>query len=44
MSENLKYLKLTDEEASKEMTEKLKEIKELLKDIRDILRSVGGMT
>lgn len=43
MSEELKYLKLTDEEASREMTKRLKEIKELLRDIRDALRSAGGM-
>ncbi len=44
MNEDLKYVKLTDEEASREMTRKLKEIKELLRDILDALRSVGGMT
>ncbi len=39
----LKYLKLSDEEAVEEMGKRLKEMKALLIEIRDLLKSAGGL-
>ena len=41
MTKNLKYLKYTDEEVSKETENRLSEMKALLIEIRDLLKSAG---
>jgi hypothetical protein len=43
MSEKLRYLKLSDEEAIREMEKRLKEMKRLLAEIRDSLKAAGGI-
>jgi hypothetical protein len=43
MSEELRYLKLSDEEAIREMEKRLKEMKRLLAEIRDSLKAAGGI-
>jgi len=43
MEEEPRYLKLSDEEAIKEMERRLREMKKLLIEIRDALRAAGGV-
>jgi hypothetical protein len=43
MTEELRYLKLSDEEAIKEAEKRLKEMKKLLAEIRDTLKTAGGI-
>lgn|GEM_PF-3471281 len=38
----LRYLRLTDEEALEEMERKLREMRRLLEEIRDSLKALGG--
>lgn len=42
MRGELRYLRLSDEEAIKEMERRLKEMKRLLAEIRDALKTLGG--
>jgi len=41
MKKELRYLKLTDEEAIKETKKRLEEMKKLLAEIRDTLKTAG---
>jgi len=43
MAKKLKYLKLSDEDAVKEMEKRLAEMKRLLMEIRDLLKAAGGI-
>lgn len=43
MPKTLRYLKLSDEEAIKEMGKRLKEMRRLLAEIRDSLKAAGGI-
>lgn len=43
MTKELRYLKLSDEEAIKETEKRLKEMKKLLAEIRDTLKAAGGI-
>jgi len=43
MAKELRYLKLSDEEAAVETEKRLKEMKRLLSEIRDALKSAGGI-
>jgi two-component sensor histidine kinase len=42
MREELRYLKLSDEEALREMRKRLRSMKRLLEEIRDALKTLGG--
>jgi len=43
LAKELKYLKLSDEDAIKEMKKRLVEMKRLLTEIRDLLKVAGGI-
>lgn len=42
MAKELKYLKFSDEDITKETRKRLEEMKKLLVEIRDLLKSAGG--
>jgi hypothetical protein len=42
MRGELQYLRLSDEEAIKELEKRLREMKRLLAEIRDALKTLGG--